>query len=464
MLTARLAHCGPAVERLHLFLPVTVSVIIPVFQAAGHLKKCLHSLSFCVPAPLEVIVVDDGSTDESMQVARESGARVLTTGGRHGPACARNVGAAAAAGDILFFLDADVCVRPETISRLLWRFDERPDADAVIGSYDTEPASRDFLSLYKNLMHAFFHQNAREEACTFWSGCGAVRKKTFDELGGFDVRYERPAIEDIELGYRLKNAGKTIVLDRELQVKHLKRWTFWNLLVTDILNRGIPWTELILRDRRMPNDLNIRFSERVSVALVFLLFLFALEGAIRYGGYFLIPVGSLLLFVLARYWAEAAAQPGGKVALSIITLLSSLFVWQSYQHGMLPVATTVIIGYLLLFLRRQFARGNEQSRIMTGVACAIYLFSAILFTLTFLPARPGVFGFYILLLAVIILNQQFYRFLAARMGPLATMAVLPLHLLYHFYNGLSFAIGVLIHGWRSLWGESRSRTLERGRS
>ena len=443
---------------------MTVSVVIPVFQAARHLEKCLKSLADCVPAPLEVIVVDDGSTDQSAQVGQECGAKVLKTGGRLGPAYARNIGAAAASGDILFFIDADVCVRPETISRLLWRFSERPDADAVIGSYDTEPASRDFLSLYKNLMHAFFHQSARAEAWTFWSGCGAIRKSTFNELGGFDVRYERPAIEDIELGYRLKNAGKTIILDRDLQVKHLKRWTFWNLLVTDIRNRGIPWTELILRDRRMPNDLNVRFSERVSVALVFLLFFFALEGAVRYGGYFLIPGGSLLLFVLGRYWAEAASQPGGKVAFAAVTALAGLFVWQAHAHDMLPVATSVMVGYLLLFLRRQFAHADERSRTMTGVACGIYLFCAVLFTLTFLPTRPGIFAFYVVLLAVIILNQQFYRFLAARMGPLATLAVLPLHLLYHFYNGISFGIGVLMHGWRLMWGHSRSRTLERGRS
>jgi len=401
--------------------------------------------------------VDDSSTDGSAQVAAEFGATVLHTGGRRGPAYARNLGAKSAGGDILFFVDSDVCVQPETVSRVTWKFSERPDLDAVIGSYDDSPASSDFISQYKNLMHAFFHQNAREEACTFWSGCGAVRRSVFLEFGGFDVSYHRPAIEDIELGYRMKGAGKFILLDRQLQVKHLKRWTFWNLLVTDVANRGIPWTELILRDRRMPNDLNVRLGERISVALVFLLFFFALEGAVRYGGFFLLPVGSLLLFVLARYWAESATHPGGIVPTSIMGALAGVFVWQCYAHAMLPVATTVLVGYLLLFLRGQFAH-TKRTRVMTGLACAVYLFSAVLFTLTFLPKRPAVFVFYTLLLVVVILNQQFYRFLASRMGPLSTLAILPLHLLYHFYNGISFAVGLALHTWKTIFGGSRSRT------
>jgi cellulose synthase/poly-beta-1,6-N-acetylglucosamine synthase-like glycosyltransferase len=143
-------------------------------------------------------------------------------------------------------LDADVRVHPDTIRRVLWNFDCDPQLDAVIGSYDDSPGSEDFISLYKNLMHCFQHQHARQQACTFWSGCGAIRRDVFLAYSGFDQSYRRPAIEDIELGYRLARGNRKLILDKTLQVKHLKRWTFWNLLKTDILDRGIPWTELIL--------------------------------------------------------------------------------------------------------------------------------------------------------------------------------------------------------------------------
>lgn len=75
--------------------------------------------------------------------------------------------------------------------------------DALIGSYDDDPKSPDFISQYRNLMHCSVHQTGRSEASTFWSGCGAIRREVFLESGGFDETYVRPAIEDIELGYRL---------------------------------------------------------------------------------------------------------------------------------------------------------------------------------------------------------------------------------------------------------------------
>ena len=65
-------------------------------------------------------------------------------------------------------------------------------------------------------------------------------------MGGHDERYRRPCIEDIELGYRLRDAGHEIRLCRDLQVKHLKRWRLGDMLTTDLLKRAVPWTRLML--------------------------------------------------------------------------------------------------------------------------------------------------------------------------------------------------------------------------
>jgi glycosyltransferase involved in cell wall biosynthesis len=179
---------------------MSVSVVIPVYNAAAHLEACLTHLAQWPAGPLELIVVDDGSTDGSAEVAQRFGAKVLSTGGRAGPAKARNIGARAARGEILFFLDSDVCVHADTLERVRRDFQEDASLDALIGSYDSSPASPDFLSQYKNLMHSYVHQHGRQEACTFWSGCGAIRRNVFLEHAGFDESYSRPAIEDIELG------------------------------------------------------------------------------------------------------------------------------------------------------------------------------------------------------------------------------------------------------------------------
>src|SRR5262249_46313270 len=151
-----------------------------------------------------------------------------------------------AKADIVFFIDSDVRAYPDTLARVFSAFSQDPDLSALIGSYDDSPDSPDFLSQYKNLMHCYTHQTARQKASTFWTGCGAIRRNVFLELSGFDEqRYRRPAIEDIELGYRLQAGDYKIMLDRNLIVRHLKKWTFWGLVKTDVMDRGIPWTELI---------------------------------------------------------------------------------------------------------------------------------------------------------------------------------------------------------------------------
>ena len=92
------------------------------------------------------------------------------------------------------------------------------------------------------------------------------------ESVGFDEqRYRRPAIEDIELGTWLSAAGHKIVLDGRIKGKHLKRWTLRNLLMTDIFDRGIPWTSLMLRAGSLANTLNVKPAQRLSVALAYLI-------------------------------------------------------------------------------------------------------------------------------------------------------------------------------------------------
>ena len=246
----------------------SVSVVVPARQAEGVLPACLEALERSRLRPAEVIVVDDGfSTDGTARVARERGARVLATPRRLGPGGARNAGVAAAAGEIVVFVDSDVCVHADAIGLLVEELSRDPAAVAAFGSYDTSPPGGNFTSQYKNLMHHYVHQRGREDAFTFWAGLGAVRREAFLAAGGFDAeRYTRPSIEDIELGGRLRAAGGGIRLVKSAQGTHLKNWTLSGLLKTDILDRGVPWTELILASGRVPDDLNLGPRHRIGVA------------------------------------------------------------------------------------------------------------------------------------------------------------------------------------------------------
>ena len=244
-----------------------ISVIVPVRNDPDNLALCLRALDASEFSDYEVIVVDDASTDATAEVARRHDVLLLRQQTRSGPAAARNLGARAACHSYLFFVDADVCVQPGTLEQVAEKFRDAPAVDAFFGSYDASPGAPDFLSQYRNLLHHFVHQAGKERAFSFWSGCGAIKKSVFFGLGGFDTGYANASVEDIELGARLRRAGHRVELDKDLQVKHMKRWTLWRMIRTDVRQRGIPWTRLLLRQGRIPDDLNLRHSQRLSAVL-----------------------------------------------------------------------------------------------------------------------------------------------------------------------------------------------------
>ena len=129
----------------------TVSIIVPVYNGGEEFQACLRSIAQAVPQSMELIVVADGDTDGSREVASTFGAQVIPLPSPGGPARARNIGARRAQGEILFFVDADVTVPPDAVAQVTAAFLAAPDVVALFGSYDDQPAAPNFLSQYKNL-------------------------------------------------------------------------------------------------------------------------------------------------------------------------------------------------------------------------------------------------------------------------------------------------------------------------
>jgi GT2 family glycosyltransferase len=247
-----------------------ITAIIPVYNGEATLRRSLAPLlAMCDRGEIaEVIVVDDGSTDTSAMIAGGLGVPVISSGGRLGPGSARNIAARTAIGNVLWFVDADVVVHSDA-ARVLADALQRTGATAVFGAYDDDPPATGFLSQYKNLVHCYYHRQHAGAADTFWAGCGAIRKQAFLEAGGFDgVRYPKSSVEDIELGWRLRQRGLDIQLVPALQAKHLKVWRLKGLLHTEIFLRAIPWSRLIQAHGTWPDALNIGRGERLRALLV----------------------------------------------------------------------------------------------------------------------------------------------------------------------------------------------------
>ena len=309
----------------------TVSVIIPVYNGGSYLRSSMGAVAASDYGSYECIVVDDGSTDGGRTIVAEFPMPVRIVdiaNGPRGPAYARNRGAEEARGAILLFLDADIVLAPGVLRRVATFFQERTDVAAIFGSYDNRPAATGVVSQYRNLLHHFVHQNGHSNASTFWAGCGAIRRTVFEEVGGFDEQqFSRPSIEDIELGYRLRRAGYRILLDRQLQGTHLKRWSLCSMIRTDITCRALPWSRLIQQSQDIPQDLNIEQGQKVSVVLVGL---------------------ACIFLIVAVAWPEAVALSALAIA-GVVFLNRKLYAFFLRQRGILFATACVPLHLLYYF-------------------------------------------------------------------------------------------------------------------
>jgi len=299
-----------------------VSVITPVLNGREYLKRSLQAVKSSDYPLFELIVVDDNSQDGSGDVARSYADIIITNKSSLGPAQARNIAIEKSRGELLFFLDADVVIRPDTISKAARAFNEDRSLSAAFGSYDDRPPANNFFSQYKNLFNHFIHQNSSQEASTFWAGCGIVKKSDFTRVGGFSKQYPSSSIEDVELGYRLKAAGKKIRLLKDLQVTHLKNWSFLTLIKTDILRRAIPWSKLSF-EKGLSLDLNFKLKDRLSGILSCTLFLLLILSLYR--AVFILPfmaVLSALTFLNIRLYSFFFQKKG-----LIFAIAAAAFHW-----------------------------------------------------------------------------------------------------------------------------------------
>ncbi len=231
---------GPASPELR---RPSLSVVVPVRNGGRDFERCLQRLRGSLLTDFELIVVDDGSTDDSAAARRTGGGdrRSRSRRPRARPPRAISV-PRPPRPRLIFFLDADVAVHPETLDRALARFEADPGSRPSSARTTTRrprpgsSASIATCSITSSTSRAPFDDEIRP-AHTFWTGCGIIRRDVFLEFGGFDPRlYPRPAIEDIELGYRLTRAGHRIVLARDVLATHMKRWT----LARDDPHRHLP--------------------------------------------------------------------------------------------------------------------------------------------------------------------------------------------------------------------------------
>ncbi len=258
-----------------------ISVIIPAYNAARHLESCLDALSHNDLTNVQILVVDDGSTDETRAVATKFGFRCLETGARQGPAAARNLGFRHALHPHVLFLDADIVLPTSALTRIretLDLYDHRPDVAGVLGQYAEELPSDDFFTSYKNLSACYLYRITETQSPFLHTPIFCIRRTVFEEAGGFDQGLTHG--EDFRLGTRLGSRGFRFVIDRHVNGQHLKRYSFSGILREDWRRvRQLASIRLPLEERRFSYRAH-RWNRLISVVLPGMAVACALSGAI----------------------------------------------------------------------------------------------------------------------------------------------------------------------------------------
>ncbi len=279
-------------------MPPLISVIIPAYNAAQIIGECLEALlhQSMDQADYEVIVVDDGSTDGTDEIARAHGVRVFSQPNQ-GPTTARNQGVAQAGGDILLFTDAD-CVPAETWIEEMVKPLSDPEVVGVKGAYATRQQGLtprfiqlEFEDRYRLLRRDKYIDFVDTHAAAF-------KRRVFDIAGGFDPSIPGPTAEDADLSYRIASLGYKMVFNPKAIVyhRHPERWL-------DYL-----WVKLwrscwrISAYRKHPGKM-IRDSYTPQVLKIQIILLYAalgsLLGTFFFGGFVWVALGALVLLVIS---------------------------------------------------------------------------------------------------------------------------------------------------------------------
>jgi glycosyltransferase involved in cell wall biosynthesis len=209
---------------------IKVSVIIPAYNAGFTIERCLESILGQDYPNIEIILVDDCSKDDTLDKASRYGIKIISNPINYGVALSRNLGVEHASSDIIIFMDSDIVIKKDGVSRIVKDILTIPSILIVWSKYSEDTQHLNFVSDFKNMDIVYRGTFKREFASYGGSNFMAIKKDVFLSAKGFKARF---FVEDIEFSYRVSEGKKKVFLDKNLEVGHIKRYTLFTMLKTD---------------------------------------------------------------------------------------------------------------------------------------------------------------------------------------------------------------------------------------
>lgn len=251
----------------------SISIVIPNHNMAGTIGMCLEAAFASEYDDFEVIVVDDHSSDNSLDIIRKFPCRLISLNEKAGASKARNTGAENSTGDIIFFTDADCLLQKDTLSaasRIISK-----EGDVILGgTYTVKPFDKDFFSLFQSVSINYSETKNTANPDYIATHAMAVHSRTFKESGGFPEDF-LPMLEDVEFSHRMKRSGRNLVMNPDIKVQHVFNFSFFRSL-KNAFKKSRYWIIYSLANKDLTADSGCASSELKFNVLSFLVILLLL--------------------------------------------------------------------------------------------------------------------------------------------------------------------------------------------
>jgi glycosyltransferase involved in cell wall biosynthesis len=267
-----------------------ISIVIPNYNGSLTIGKCLDAVFSSRYNHYEVIVVDDCSEDNSIQIIQKYPCKLIRLDQRCGASKARNVGARESKGEVIFFIDADCLINPDTLGQIN-EIMLTKNLKVLGGTYTRIPYDERFFSIFQSIFINYF-ETKRREPDYIASHALAIDAKLFEEVGGFaeDSFIGKSAVEDVELSHRLKRSGHRLCIDPNVMVQHIFNFSFFKS-ICNAARKAMFWTMYSIKNKDLLADSGCASIElKINGFFCFLSLFLAVFGLIFWKPIFLIPI------------------------------------------------------------------------------------------------------------------------------------------------------------------------------
>ncbi len=250
-----------------------ISVVIPNYNGSATIGKCLEAAFSSRYASFEVVVVDDCSTDNSIEIIKKFPCKLVELKEHVGVSKARNIGAGKSAGEILLFIDADCLLEKNTLAKVSESIGSN-NTQVLGGTYTKLPYDgNSFFSTFQSIFINYFETKSKVPDYIAAHSL-AIERGVFTKVGGFiedSFIGVAAGVEDVELSHRLRRAGYKLQMNPEIQVRHLFNFSF-SKSMGNAFRKSMRWTMYSLKNKDL-----FRGSGTASVELKLNVFLYFLS-------------------------------------------------------------------------------------------------------------------------------------------------------------------------------------------